>query len=260
MRWSRVRPGSLIVPIPAPALALRSISGRRRLSKNRRKSSTRRQGVGKRSAGGEIPLSYQSDGAGRGRGSANPCPRRVNRFSTKAADHHESETRPAASPDDRIPAPRPHVGPRPRPRPRPRAGSPRPSRSPAPRRRWRSPCAACRTAMPPTAAARSARGPPGPAVRLVESFRDDFDGFDLASRPVDAALRPQCATATGARAPSSPTTSCRSTSIPAIAGTGRQPLGLDPFTAGDGVLGLVARPRRRRALPAPAAACPTSRG
>ena len=89
----------------------------------------------------------------------------------------------------------------------------------------------------------------GPAVRLVESFRDDFDAL----RPPSAARGRRTSTttamATGAPAPSPPTTSCRSMSTRLTPARGRQPLGLDPFTVGDGVLGLVARPTPPAALP-----------
>ena len=88
----------------------------------------------------------------------------------------------------------------------------------------------------------------GPAIALVESFRDDFERFDLYGGPWTPHFD------------HNPYGDWRARTLaandelqlyvdPAYAGIGRQPLGLDPFTTGDGVLGLVARRTPRALLP-----------
>lgn len=90
--------------------------------------------------------------------------------------------------------------------------------------------------------------PPGPAVRLAERFRDDFERFDLYGGPWTPHF------AHGAYDDWQARTLAANDELqlyvdPAYAGIGSQPLGLDPFVLRDGVLGLVARPTPRAALP-----------
>ena len=90
--------------------------------------------------------------------------------------------------------------------------------------------------------------PTGPAVRLAASFRDDFEHFDLYGGPWTPHFD------------HGPYDDWRARTLvgnderqiyvdPAYPGIGGQPLGLDPFALGPGVLGLVARPTPRAALP-----------
>lgn len=88
----------------------------------------------------------------------------------------------------------------------------------------------------------------GPAIALVETFRDDFEGFDLDGGPWTPHFDHN---AYG---------DWRARTLPAngelqiyvdsgYAGSGGEPLGLDPFEPSDGVLGLVARPTPAAASP-----------
>jgi beta-glucanase (GH16 family) len=80
----------------------------------------------------------------------------------------------------------------------------------------------------------------GPPVRLWQTFRDDFETFDLAAGPwtphydhgTARDWRARTLTANG---------EAQIYVDPAYAGTGSAPLGLDPFAPVDGVLGIVAR-------------------
>lgn len=87
----------------------------------------------------------------------------------------------------------------------------------------------------------------GPDLRLVETFSDDFDSFELYGGPWTPHFD------------HNPYGDWRARTLvgndelqiyvdPAYAGVGRRPLGLDPFAPGDGVLGLVARPTPAAAL------------
>jgi beta-glucanase (GH16 family) len=88
----------------------------------------------------------------------------------------------------------------------------------------------------------------GPDIRLAESFRDDFDGFD----PYRGPWKPHFDH--GPYGDWQARTLVNNDELqiyvdPAYPGIGGQPLGLDPFAIGEGVLGLVARPTPRAALP-----------
>lgn len=87
-----------------------------------------------------------------------------------------------------------------------------------------------------------------PDVRLVETFRDDFDRFDPYAGPWTPHFD------------HNPYGDWRARTLvaneelqiyvdPGYSGLGSQPLGLDPFAPGEGVLGLVARPTPRALLP-----------
>ena len=88
----------------------------------------------------------------------------------------------------------------------------------------------------------------GPAVRLVASFRDDFDGLDLRHGPWTPHFDHNGYGDWRARTLAA-NDELQIYVDPGFAGTGRHPLGLDPFTVRDGVLGLVARPTPPAALP-----------
>lgn len=88
----------------------------------------------------------------------------------------------------------------------------------------------------------------GPAVRLAATFRDDFDGFDLYGGPWTPHFDHNTYDDWRAR------TLVANDELqiyvdPGFAGTGTEPLGLDPFTVDEGVLGLVARRTPRPAQP-----------
>ena len=89
----------------------------------------------------------------------------------------------------------------------------------------------------------------GPALRLAETFRDDFDAFDVYAGPWAPHFAHNAYGDWRART----LTANRELQIyvdPAFAGIGSQALGLDPFAVtSEGVLGLVARRTPRTALP-----------
>ena len=87
----------------------------------------------------------------------------------------------------------------------------------------------------------------GPALRLAETFRDDFDAFDIYAGPWTPHFAHNAYDDWRARTLAA--NDERQIYVdPAYAGSGGRPLGLDPFAPADGVLGLVARRTPRAAL------------
>jgi beta-glucanase (GH16 family) len=88
----------------------------------------------------------------------------------------------------------------------------------------------------------------GPAIGLVESFRDDFDRFDPYAGPWTPHFDHNAYGDWRARTLAA-NDELQIYVDPAYAGTGTRPLGLDPFAPEGGVLGLVAGPTPPAALP-----------
>jgi beta-glucanase (GH16 family) len=88
----------------------------------------------------------------------------------------------------------------------------------------------------------------GADILLAETFRDDFDGFDPHRGPWTTHFDHGRAEDWQARTLVA-NDEAQLYVDPRYAGAGRQPLGLDPFAHGSGVLGLRARPTERALLP-----------